>query len=120
MSFCMHCAAPIHETASACPKCGGIQTSVKPDVSASSVGKLWMSITSLVTGILAGASTLDDSGWDRDELLGVVLFFIVPAITFGLLTLTMKKDGKGMAIAGLVLAGISSMYGLSVLDQLLK
>lgn len=79
-----------------------------------------MSITSLITGILAVVSMFDDSGWDKDELLGVVLFFIIPAITFGVLALTMKKDGKGMAIAGLVLAGISSVYGLGVLDQLLK
>lgn len=121
MSFCMHCAASMHETANACPQCGGLQRVVaSPSIGTGTIaGELWMPITSLITGILGASTTLQDSGWDRDEVVGVVLFFVLPSVILGALSLNMKKNGKGMAIAGLILGIATATYVVFESTQLI-
>ncbi|MGV7245842.1 hypothetical protein [Caballeronia sp. M23-90] len=79
-----------------------------------------MSITSLVTGILSFCTLFADSGWDKDTLAGVFFLFIIPALVFGTLTISQKKAGKGMAIAGIALSVMTAVCLLGISNQTYK
>ncbi|QBF24572.1 DUF4190 domain-containing protein [Pseudomonas tructae] len=114
MVFCRGCAKEIHETAPSCPKCGAPQylpTTAQPV----SQPSYWMSITSLILGILCAVTLTDDGEWDSDTLFGLSLFALVGLI-LGILSLINKKPGSNMAVAGAAMSGISLFVyiGLSV------
>jgi len=109
MSFCRHCAKEIHETALACPQCGGLQSSeARPSTPRTDH---WIAIVSLVTGIIAILAMLDDSVWGWDEVIGVLSVGILPSIALGILAIQRKSAGVGMAIAGLVM-GVVALLAL--------
>lgn len=116
MSFCMHCAAVIHETATCCRKCGGVQKThaEAPATASTNTGQLWMPITSLVTGILGACTLFADSTWDEDEIAGVLMLFVAPSVVVGAIALARDKAGKGMAVVGLVLGAITGAYVLAI------
>ncbi|MGR2663694.1 hypothetical protein ACUXVY_19080 [Chromobacterium haemolyticum] len=95
----------MHETAPTCPHCGGVQSSAA--AATRSEGTLFFSVASLVMGILSLCTLFDDSPWDKETILGVLIFFMLPGFVFGTLSLAKKMPGKGMAVAGVVLASIS-------------
>ena len=116
MIFCRCCGKEIHETASACPHCGGIQHSPavaphhqNPD------GPLWVPITSLVLGIVCALSLFDDSQWDKDTILGVGSFSVA-SLVLGAISLNKQKTGKGMAITGVVLSSIALLALIGMLS----
>lgn len=105
MVFCRGCAKRIHETAPTCPQCGAPQL-LQADARPASAPSPWMGIVSLVLGILCGLSLFDDSEWDEDTLLGLVLF-ATASLVLGTISILQRKPGSGMATAGVVLSAIS-------------
>lgn len=103
--FCRGCGKEIHESAPACPQCGAPQAAVNaPGIWSS---PHWSSVVSLVTGIAGFILSLTGSAgsWSADEIAGGLLFSALP-IGFGVVSLSKKHAGRGMAMAGLVLGGI--------------
>lgn len=114
MVFCRGCGTTIHESASACPKCGAVQKAGEA-ASTAAKGTLWPSIVSLVLGVLVLLSLLDDSEWDADVILGLVMFSIGGIVT-GAVAINKRFEGRGMAIAGVVMSsiGLLCLIGLMV------
>ena len=65
-----------------------------------------MPITSLVLGIVCMLAFFDDSGWDKDTIIGIGIF-ATTGIVLGAVSLNKQKRGKGMAISGVVLSVIA-------------
>lgn len=107
MIFCRCCGKEIHETAPACPHCGGVQHSVVGNFSHKATdGPLWVPITSLVLGIICVLALFDDSQWDKDTIMGLGSFSVA-GLVLGAISLNKQKAGKGMAITGVVLSSIA-------------
>ncbi|WP_194788207.1 DUF4190 domain-containing protein [Pseudomonas sp. UFMG81] len=105
MVYCRGCARQLHETAPTCPQCGAPQhatSSTKPAGGESP----WMGIVSLMLGILCFMTLFDDSAWEDETLLGLGLFASTSLI-LGVISINQNKPGNGLAIAGVVMAGIS-------------
>ena len=112
MVFCRGCGKNIHESAKTCPFCGAVQhATINP---ANVDGTLWMSITSLIFGVLCALALLDDSVWDKDTILGLGIFSVA-SIVLGVISISKQKRGKGMAVAGIIL---SSLAFLVMMDKL--
>lgn len=118
---CPYCNNPVPPEVNNCPSCGApveMQTApVMPQnepVQAqenikSAKEYFWMSIISLVVGIICFLAAFDDSEWDDDTVIGFLIFLLV-AIINGIVVLCKekkRKDVRGMAIAGIVLAGLA-------------
>lgn len=106
MVFCRGCGKEIHDSASSCPQCGAVQT---VESTPNSQKSKWMAITSLVLGIMAALAIigiLDQGMADAEEILGIVMFAVL-SIIFASISLSQKRWGKGLSIAGIVLSGIS-------------
>jgi len=116
MVFCRGCAKEIHETAPACPQCGASQHAATPTNQQVGSGSPWMSITSLVLGIICVLAMFDDSEWDNDTIVGLG-FFSVIGLTFGIINITQNKSGHNMAIAGVILSVISLLISVSLFIQ---
>ncbi len=106
MIFCRCCGKEIHETALACPHCGGVQHSAAAPSHQATDGPLWVSITSLVLGIICVLALFDDSQWDKDTIIGLGSFSVA-GLVLGTISLNKQKTGKGMAITGVVLSSIA-------------
>lgn len=114
MAFCRCCGKEIHETAIACPFCGGQQKAPPPAQQSSdkAVGPIWAPIVSLVFGLLGFLAGFDEvKKWDTDTIVGV-LFFCGVGIFFGSMTLSKQSNGRGMAIAGIVTASLGLVLAL--------
>jgi hypothetical protein len=74
-----------------------------------------MAVISLVLSIVCTLSLFDDSDWDTATIQGLGLFSVV-ALILGIITINTKRPGYGMAIAGIVLSGVSLLIfvGLAV------
>ena len=105
-AFCRHCGKAISEAAMTCPECGGVQQAAAPLAAKAPDGPLWLPITSLVLGVISALTLLDDSEWSQHEILGVGIIAAF-ALTLGAISIKEYKTGKGMAIAGVVLACIT-------------
>lgn len=123
---CPYCNNPIPANASNCPGCGAqivqqqapapqqpqVIIQQEPQAPADEKAKSrWMAITSMVLGILSLVSILSFDEFDEEEAFGVLLFMIL-ALVFGIVSLCQKRDGKGMAIAGIVTAAIAILLDL--------
>jgi len=115
MVFCRGCAKEIHETAIMCPQCGAVQNTEATLKQQPDAGSVWMAIVSLVLGIICILAMFDDSDWDKETITGLGLFSIT-GLVFGVISITKKKPGNGMAIAGIVLSALSLLIflGMSV------
>lgn len=86
------------------------QQETSPILSSVSSGKdegtYWLPIPSLVLGIVCMLALFDDSGWDNDTIVGMLLF-AVTSLVLGIVSVSKQEKGKGMAIAGIVLSSIS-------------
>jgi hypothetical protein len=118
MVFCRCCGKEIHETALACPSCGGLQHDTPQKNQSHSHGDelLWLPMVSLVLGVICVISFADDSEWDKDTILGLGLFSVA-GLVLGIVSLSKQKTGKGMAIAGVVMSAISLMAFIGMLPK---
>lgn len=115
MIFCTGCGKELHETAPMCPHCGKPQkasAAAHPTQADAKVGPLWAAITSLVLGVLCVLAQISDAGTDSDTTAGCALFAIV-GLVLGIISLNISKRGKGMAIAGIVMAVVGLCLCLS-------
>lgn len=99
--FCRFCGKSMHETAISCPSCGGVQNTAFVSNTGASI---WMSIASMITGLLGMLALMDNSPWDMETVVGVIMISSCPAAIWGVWTLVEKRGGKNMAIAGLVMS----------------
>ena len=112
MNFCRACGKTVHETAANCPHCGAVQQAVKlTAMNPHEPAPIWTSITGLVLGIMAVLSALQFENWNKSQVLGVAVFAIA-ALVLGCVSLTKHHRGKGMAIAAVMLGGISLLAAL--------
>jgi hypothetical protein len=113
MVHCRCCGKVIHETALACPHCGGPQVAADPQLR--DKGRpIWVSIVSLVLGIFCCLMLFDDSEWDLDTKVGLLMFSL-GGLAFGAGSLANQQAGRGLAIAGVVLSAIAFLAGLGLL-----
>jgi hypothetical protein len=103
---CYFCGATLHIFANQCSKCG--TATAKGESS-------WMFITSLVMGILLLA-ILDGSHWDIDEVVECAVM-AGASMTFGIVSLSMEKPGKGIAIASVVMNVLALLTLLGLLAR---
>src|SRR5262245_1092224 len=101
MAFCRHCGKEIAEASEACSYCGGVQRSRNAGAEVAN-GRVWMSITSTILGILCLLSLFDPSHWDRDTALGCGVLGVA-GLLLGSISLARRVAGKRMAITGVIL-----------------
>ena len=107
MVFCRCCGKEIHETAIVCPHCGGVQHATAVHLHQTADGPFWVPITSLVLGIICALALFDDySQWDNDTTIGLGICSM-SSLVLGTISLNKQKNGKGMAITGVVLSSIA-------------
>lgn len=106
MVFCRCCGKQIHESAPACPHCGGVQYSHDMVDQHLPDGPYWVPISSLTLGIICVLALFDDSPWDKDTIIGLG-GISVAGLVLGAISINMQKTGKGMAITGVVLSSIA-------------
>ena len=116
MIFCRCCGKEIHETAPACPHCGGVQHSPATSHQHTTDGPLWVPITSLTLGIICVLALLDDSQWDKDTIFGLGSFSVA-GLVLGAISLNKQKTGKGMAITGVVLSSIALLAFIGMFSK---
>ncbi|MEQ1531982.1 MAG: DUF4190 domain-containing protein [Sideroxydans sp.] len=125
MIFCRGCGKQIHETAPTCPHCGFTQLVASVPVQESPKTSIWMSITSLVIGVIVflalSAIEFNESGGryyleesDKEALVGILVFGIA-GLGFGVGSLITKSAGKGMAIAGIALSALAILAAIGIL-----
>jgi hypothetical protein len=114
MKFCRFCGKEIHETAPACPHCGGVQHSTAASSHPTSNDPIWVPIASLVLGIISALALFDDSPWDKRMILE---FAGLPAsgLLLGSISINKLKAGKGMAISGVVLSLLALLACIGLL-----
>lgn len=59
-------------------------------------------------GIIGLLATFDDSEWTIDEEIGLY-FFIFMSLLLGIISVSIQKEGKGMAISGIVLSTLAAL-----------
>lgn len=114
---CPFCREDIKEGAIKCKHCGSALVDVSSMTNQAiqkKEGTLWLPIPSLVIGIIGCLAMLDDSYWTYDELMGAIFFTFV-GIILGTVSLSIQKTGKGMAIAGVVLSSLSTLFLIGML-----
>ena len=113
MVFCQGCGKQLHNTAPTCPHCGAPQHSSSPSAQ-QAARTSWMSICSLILGIIATLAMFDESEWDMNTYVGVGLF-AVGGMVFGIIDLSDNTPNRGLSIAGLVLSTITllALIGLA-------
>lgn len=117
--YCRGCGAGIHHSAPHCPHCGATQAVVPPAGVSSAQGAggaPWLAIVSLVLGIACLLALLDDSGWDRETLIGY-FGLALPGLVTGVAAVHTNAPGRGMAIAGIVLSAIALLAGFGLLVE---
>jgi hypothetical protein len=115
MIFCTGCGKELHETAPTCPHCGkqvNVDAATHPNQVNAKAGSLWPAITSLVLSAWCVLGEISQSSTDNDTTTaGAIL--ATAGLLLGILSLNISPRGKGMAIAGIVLAGIGLCLCLS-------
>ncbi|MBL0089747.1 MAG: zinc ribbon domain-containing protein [Ideonella sp.] len=111
MIFCRACGKQHHETATSCPHCGAIQLGAVATPTSQGTNALWLAVTSLFLGLFCLICLLDDSKWDRDQVIGL-LFTVAASSVLGAISISQKRSGKRMAIAGIALSMLSLLMFL--------
>lgn len=110
---CSFCKEEIHKDAIKCKHCGSmlVVTSLNP-VNPEKEGSLWISIVSLVCGVVVMLALFEDGEWDKDTIIGFVSLSSM-SLGFGILGIVKKLNGEGMAVAGVVLSSLSILIAIS-------
>ncbi|EJM27997.1 MULTISPECIES: DUF4190 domain-containing protein [Pseudomonas] len=106
MVYCRACAKELHETALTCPQCGAAQQASVPQTQ-TQAEMPWLAIVSLILGIISALTLFDDSEWDRDAIVGVGILSIA-GLTCGIVCINQKHPGRNLAIAGIILSGLTA------------
>ncbi|QJP95655.1 MULTISPECIES: DUF4190 domain-containing protein [Pseudomonas] len=104
MVYCRACAKELHESALTCPQCGAPQQASVPQTQAEAP---WLAIVSLIIGIISALTLFDDSEWDRDAIVGVGVLSIA-GLLCGIVCINQKHPGRNLAIAGIILSGLTA------------
>ena len=110
MVFCRYCGREIAESAQTCPQCGGVQQA-QPTAGANT--NRWMPITSMILGILSLFGSFEPPP-DQDTAFGLITFAIA-GLLLGCIGLAKHKAGKGMAIAGVIMASVALLALIGML-----
>ncbi|WP_372965913.1 DUF4190 domain-containing protein [Marinobacter sp.] len=105
---CKHCASSL------VPNTASYSTNTPVAPVAGDTGTLWLPVPSMVLGIFCVLMLFDDSYWDMDTVMGLMIF-AGTGLTLGIISLSVQQKGKGMAIAGVVLSSIGVLAGLGLL-----
>jgi len=81
----------------------------------SSAKHLWLAIVSVILGVLTVLALFDESPWDIETIIGMVLLSGF-GLALGIVTLANKYAGKGLAIAGVITNAISVLASLGLLS----
>jgi len=108
MMFCRYCGKEIHESAPACPQCGGLQHPAAKAGARGAEPGLWMPVTGLVCSILCALALLDEAPPNIDLISGIFTLGMI-GIIFGIVSICNQVTGKKMAIASVVLSAIAIM-----------
>lgn len=106
MVFCRECGKEIHESAVKCPQCGIYQHNSTQTAFQAVDGPLWVPIVSLILGIICVLALFDESEWDADIIFGFVTSSVA-SLVLGIVSINKQKNGKGMAITGVILSSIA-------------
>ena len=106
MIFCRGCGKSIHESAVSCPHCGATQAASVTSVTSAGNPSIWMAVTSLVLGILCALVAVVEGEWTPSDVV-LELIFGIAGLVFGVVSLSTRRAGKGMAITGVVLTSLS-------------
>ena len=120
MVFCRGCGREIHESAPACPHCGALQgTAQAPAVPSQQTndGPIWIPVISMIVGIICLLSFLDDSKWDGETIFGCTML-AVAGLVMGIISICKQRNGRGMAIAGVVLSAIALLICIGLFADL--
>ena len=71
-------------------------------------GTYWLPIPSMILGIFVMLACFDESNWDKDALIGAS-FLIIVSLILGIISISIQKKGKCMAIAGITLSILSAL-----------
>ena len=110
---CQYCKETIRKEAIKCKHCGTILLPIASfDENFEKKNSLWLSIVSLVFGIVLLLGVLDNSEQDKDFIEGAFIFATI-AFLSGAITLTRKLNGQGMAIAGVILSILALLIAIA-------
>jgi len=108
MMFCRYCGKEIHESAPACPQCGGLQHPAGKAGKRNAEPGLWVPVTGMVCGILSALALLDEEPPDIDLITGIFTLGMI-GMVFGIVSICNQATGKKMAIAAVVLSAIAML-----------
>lgn len=111
MLFCRYCGKEIHESAPACPQCGGLQHPAGKAGARGPEPGLWVPVTGLVCGILGALALLDENPPDIDLITGIFTLGAI-GMVFGIVSICNQVTGKKMAIGAVVLSAIAMLCAL--------
>jgi hypothetical protein len=80
-------------------------------------GTLWIPVPSLILGVLSFVSFFDDSSWDMDTAVGIMLFSAI-ALILGIVGVSVQKVGRGMSITGIVLGALSFILAIGIAAEI--
>ena len=86
MMSCRNCGKEIHESAPACPQCGGLQHPAGKAGARGAEPGLWMPVTGLVCSILCALALLDEELPDIDLISGIFKLGMI-GIVFGIFSI---------------------------------
>jgi len=77
-------------------------------------GSYWLPVPSMILGIIVILASLDEGSWDKDSLTGAFVFIIL-SLSLGISSLIKQELGKGMAISGITLSIITTLFIIGTL-----
>lgn len=81
-------------------------------------GTYWLPIPSFILGFISFLASFDLIKTE-DELVGLI-FMIILSFILGTITLSIQRNGRGLAITGIILSIFSSLILLAYYNQLNK